>query len=240
MIEINNLTKKYGDKVAVENLDISVPDGKIIGFIGSNGAGKTTTIKMMTGILTPTEGDVLLNGNSITKDPYHAKLQFGFVPDSPDMFLRMKGIDFLNFIGDIYHVEEETKMKKIIELSEEFKISDSLNDRIVNYSHGMRQKINIIGVLLHNPSIWILDEPMVGLDPESAYVLKKKMREHANDGNTVFFSTHVLSLAEELCDEVVILNKGKTIFKGDLSSIKEKGKSFEEAFLRMIGYDEEG
>lgn len=238
MIEIKHLTKKYGDKIAVEDLNINVPDGKIIGFIGSNGAGKTTTIKMMTGILSPTEGDVFFNGNSITKDPYHAKLQFGFVPDSPDMFLRLKGIDFLNFIGDIYHVEEETKMKRIIQLSKEFKILDSLNDRIVNYSHGMRQKINIIGVLLHDPSIWILDEPMVGLDPESAYILKKKMKEHAAKGNTVFFSTHVLSLAEELCDEIMIIDNGKTIFKGDLSSIKEKGKNFEEAFLRMIGYDE--
>lgn len=234
MIKIKNLTKRYGDKVAVDNITLEIPDGKIVGFIGLNGAGKSTTIKMITGSIQPTEGEIFLNSFDINKNPISAKKQFGYVPDSPDMFLRMRGIDYLNFICDIYDVDMEGR-KRIIPLAEEFSIKDSLGDRILNYSHGMRQKINIVAVLLFNPSIWILDEPMVGLDPEAAYLLKQKMREHVKKGNTVFFSTHVLELAETLCDELVIIKNGKIMFQGTLVDLKQnKTNTLEKVFLELM------
>lgn len=234
MIEFINVTKKYGDKVAVDDISFTVPDGKIVGFIGANGAGKTTTIKMMTGILQPDKGKVLLNNFDISEDSYLAKKQFGYVPDSPDMFLRMRAIDYINFCCDIYEVPTLGRVEMIEQLAKEFHIENSLFQRVVDFSHGMRQKLHIITVLLYNPSIWILDEPMVGLDPETAYLLKQKIKEHAAKGNSVFFSTHVLSLAEDLCDEIIIIKDGQLQFSGKLNDFKKnKNKTLEEEFLAL-------
>jgi len=236
MIEIKNITKKFGEKVAVNNVTLDIPDGKVVGFIGENGAGKSTLIKMMTGILKPTEGDIYLNGYSITGSAYKAKQQFGYVSDNPENFLRMKAIDYINFILDIYEVEKEGRLNEIENLANEFGIKDNLNSRIIDFSHGMRQKLHIIAVLLHNPKIWILDEPLVGLDPRAAYLLKQKIRKHAEEGNTVFFSTHVLTIAENLCDEIVIIKNGEILFFGKLEDFKkDKNASLEEEFLSQEG-----
>ena len=236
MIKVRNLTKKYGDFKAVDDISFDINDGEIIGFIGANGAGKSTTIKMMTGIIQPNNGDVEFNGKSIVYDSLEAKQQFGYIPDSPDMFLRLTGLAYLNFVCDIYGVPTEDRHENILRLADEFKIKNSLNDRIINYSHGMRQKINIIAVLLYNPSVWILDEPMVGLDPEAAYLLKSKMKEHVKKGNTVFFSTHVLEVAESLCDKIIILKHGKILFYGTMQSLYEQkdNESIEKIFIELM------
>ena len=173
MIEIINVSKSYtGDIKAVDNLNLTVNDGEIFGFLGPNGAGKTTTIKMITGILNPDEGSIKVNGFDITKRPLEAKRQFGFVPDNPNMFLRLKGIEYLNFMGDIYNVPSDIRKERIQSLSKKFGMFKALNNKIQSYSHGMRQKIVLIGVLLHDPYVWIMDEPMTGLDPKSSFILK--------------------------------------------------------------------
>lgn len=236
MLEIINVSKSYGKtEKAVDNLSLTIGNGEIIGFIGPNGAGKTTTIKMITGILKPDEGTIRINGYDINDDPITAKSAFGFVPDTPDMFLRLKGIEYLNFIGDIYRVPSDQRGQKINELATDFEMSHALNDKLISYSHGMRQKIVIMGALIHNPSVWILDEPMTGLDPKSSFQLKEMMRSHAKEGNTVFFSTHVLEVAEKLCDKVVIINKGKVAYFGSLDTLRSEHqeKSLEEIFLEV-------
>ena len=237
MIKIQNASKSYvKNKKAVDNLDLEIKDGEIFGFLGPNGAGKTTTIKMITGILKIDQGDILIEGKSITKKPVEAKKSFGFVPDSPDMFLKLKGIEYLNFIADIYEIDNIKRKKRIEELTKKFEIYNDLNNEIESYSHGMRQKILICGALLNNPKNWILDEPMTGLDPKSSYDLKEMMREHSKKGNTVFFSTHVLEVAEKLCDRVGIINKGKLVFVGTFEEMKNKFKentSLEELFLEI-------
>ena len=196
MIQINNITKSYvKGKKSVDGLNMEIRDGEIFGFLGPNGAGKTTTIKMITGILNPDEGDILIDNVSIQKSPLEAKKKFGFVPDSPDMFLRLKGIEYLNFLADIYEIPSDVRKQRIEELTKKFEIQDALQSQIQTYSHGMRQKIVIVGVLLNNPKNWILDEPMTGLDPKSSFDLKEMMRKHSKEGNTVFFSTHVLEVA---------------------------------------------
>lgn len=241
MIKIEKVSKSYiKNKKSVDNLDLEIKNGEIFGFLGPNGAGKTTTIKMITGILQIDEGDILIDGKSITKEPVEAKKLFGFVPDSPDMFLKLKGIEYLNFMADIYEISSEKRKKKIEELTKKFEIYNDLNSEIQSYSHGMRQKIVLCGALLNNPKNWILDEPMTGLDPKSSFDLKEMMKEHAKKGNTVFFSTHVLEVAEKLCDRVGIISKGKLIFVGTLEELKEKlqeNKSLEELFLEMTEND---
>ena len=239
MIEIKNVSKSYkkGKKV-IDNLNLKINDGEIFGFIGLNGAGKTTTIKMITGILALDEGDILLDGNSIKANPIEAKKNIGFIPDNPDMFLKFKGIEYLNFIADVYEVSSEDRIKRIEELSKEFDLEDELDNKIESYSHGMRQKIQIIGALLHKPQNWILDEPVTGLDPKASYDLKKTMREYAASGKTVFFSTHILEIAEKLCDRIGIINKGKLIFVGTLDEMKNKygeNLSLEELFIEVTG-----
>ena len=192
MIEIKNVSKKYKkDKNVIDNLNLEIKDGEIFGFLGPNGAGKTTTIKMITGILEIDKGDILIDKKSITKEPLEAKKQMGLVSDNPDVFLKLKGIEYLNFIADVYEVSTEDRMERIKKLAEKFEIINVLNNKIESYSHGMRQKLIIIGALLHNPKNWILDEPMTGLDPKSSFELKNMMRKHANQNNTVFFSTHI-------------------------------------------------
>lgn len=237
MIQINNITKSYvKGKKSIDNLNLEIRDGEIFGFLGPNGAGKTTTIKMITGILNPDEGDILIDNVSIQKNPLEAKKKFGFVPDSPDMFLRLKGIEYLNFLADIYEIPSDIRKQRIEELTKKFEIQDALQSQIQTYSHGMRQKIVIVGVLLNNPKNWILDEPMTGLDPKSSFDLKEMMRKHSREGNTVFFSTHVLEVAEKLCDRIGIINKGKLVFVGTYEEMKQKfeGKgTLEELFLEI-------
>ena len=237
MIEIKNVSKSYvKNKKSVDSLNLEIKDGEIFGFLGPNGAGKTTTIRMITGILEPDEGYILVDGHSIKEDPLEAKKNFGFVPDNPDMFLKLKGIEYLNFLAEVYKVPDEERQNRIEELTKKFEIYDNLNSYIESYSHGMRQKIVICGALLSNPKNWILDEPMTGLDPKASFDLKEMMREHTKKGNTVFFSTHVLDVAEKLCDRVGIINKGKLVFVGTLEEMKEKFKeqgSLEELFLEI-------
>lgn len=237
MIEISNVSKSYeNNKKIIDNLNLKINDGEIFGFLGPNGAGKTTTIKMITGILKMEEGDILIDGISIKDNPVEAKKKFGFVPDNPDIFLKLKGIEYLNFLSDIYKVSINNRKEIIENLSKKFEIYDNLNDKIQNYSHGMRQKIVIIGALLHNPKNWILDEPMTGLDPKSSHILKELMKSHTQNGNSVFFSTHVLEVAEKICDRIGIINKGKLIFVGTYEEIKKQLKedaSLEDLFLQI-------
>lgn len=237
MINITGVSKTYGGTLkAVDQLTIDIEDGQITGFIGPNGAGKTTTIKMITGILNPDEGDIKINGYDIDTSPLQAKSQFGFVPDNPDMFLRLKGIEYLNFMSDLYDVSTEDRKAQINSMAQRFEMQDALNDKILSYSHGMRQKIVIMGALIHDPSVWILDEPLTGLDPKSAFELKEMMKEHTKAGKTVVFSTHVLEVAEKLCDKVAIINKGKLLFLGTLDQLKSKyakEESLENIFLEI-------
>ena len=237
MIEIKNVSKSYvKEKKSVDNLNLEIKDGEIFGFLGPNGAGKTTTIRMITGILDADEGEILIDGNNIKKNPLEAKKSFGFVPDSPDIFLKLKGIEYLNFMADIYDVNVQSRKDKIEELTKKFEIYENLNEQIQSYSHGMRQKIVICGALISEPKNWILDEPMTGLDPKSSFDLKEMMRSHAKSGKTVFFSTHILEVAEKLCDRVGIINKGKLVFVGTFEELKEKFKengSLEELFLEI-------
>nr|WP_245247375.1 MULTISPECIES: ABC transporter ATP-binding protein [unclassified Paenibacillus] len=235
------VTKSYNDKVkAVDNLVLTVQGGEIFGFLGPNGAGKTTTIKMMTGIIQPTKGFIRINGTDISKAPLEAKKQFGYVPDSPDLFLRLKGLEYLNFMADMYDVPKDLRKERIEALARRFDLSHALSDPIQSYSHGMRQKIVIMGVLVHDPSVWILDEPLTGLDPKSSYILKEMMREHADSGKTVFFSTHVLEVAEKLCDRVAIINKGVVLFCGTFKEMQERFQSdmsLESLFLELTNHE---
>ena len=235
MINIKNVTKEYVEGVkAVDNLSIHIRPGEIYGFIGPNGAGKSTTIKMITGITDCDKGEILINGISLD-DEINSKLQFGYVSDSPDMFLKLKGLEYLNFLATIYNVSKEDSKKRIVELAEKFELTSALGDKIQTYSHGMRQKIMVMGALLHNPKVWILDEPLTGLDPKSSYTLKEMMKEHARKGNSVFFSTHVLEVAEKLCDRIGIINKGKLVYEGTMEEIKENypNLTLEEIFLEI-------
>ena len=237
MIEIKNVSKSYiKGKKSVDNLSLEIKDGEIFGFLGPNGAGKTTTIRMITGILDADEGEILIDGKNIKTQALEAKKNFGFVPDNPDMFLKLKGIEYLNFMADVYDIPANDRKEKIESLTKKFEIYNELNNQIQSYSHGMRQKIVICGALLSEPKNWILDEPMTGLDPKSSFDLKEMMREHSKSGKTVFFSTHVLEVAEKLCDRVGIINNGKLVFVGTFEEMKQKFKeqaSLEELFLEI-------
>lgn len=236
MISVKNYTKRYGNNDVVKNISFTAKDGAITGFIGHNGAGKSTTIKAITGIIKPTKGSIQINGIDIAKEPQKAKSQFGYVSDSPDHFLRLTGIEYLNFMADIYDTSVENRNEFIENYAKRFGIYDSLNNQINAYSHGMRQKIMIMGALIHDPSVWILDEPLTGLDPQAAFELKKMMREHAEKGKTVFFSTHVLEVAEKLCDEICIIKKGELLYEGTMDKLKETYKeqeSLENIFLEL-------
>ncbi|MEF3305961.1 ABC transporter ATP-binding protein [Paenibacillus sp. GYB003] len=239
MIELANVTKSYNNKTkAVDNLSLTVNGGEIFGFLGPNGAGKTTTIKMMTGITKPDRGAIRIAGANMADDPIEAKKRFGYVPDSPDLFLRLKGLEYLNFMADMYDVPRQLRKERIETLASRFDMSHALSDPIQSYSHGMRQKIVIMGVLIHDPAVWILDEPLTGLDPKSSYTLKEMMREHADGGKTVFFSTHVLEVAEKLCDRVAIINKGEILFCGTFKEMQERFQSdlsLEKLFLELTG-----
>ena len=240
MIEIKNVSKTYNDNIkAIDNLNLKINDGEIVGFIGLNGAGKTTAIKMMTGILVPDTGTITINGYDIVKDSLKAKQIIGYIADNPDMFLKLTGIEFINFIADIYKVPVTIRKKRIKLFGERFGLSDVLDKPMQGYSHGTRQKMMVVAALVHDPSVWILDEPLIGLDPTSAFELKKMMREHADKGNAVFFSTHVLEVAEKLCDRIAIIDKGKIVFVGTLKELKDKydKKDLEKLFMEVIKND---
>jgi ABC-2 type transport system ATP-binding protein len=238
VIEIKNVSKSYnkGQTKAVDDLSLNIRDGEIFGFLGPNGAGKTTTIKMITGILNADSGSISLNKYDIKKDPISAKMQMGYVPDNPDIYNKLKGIEYLNFMADVYEVPSNIRRDRIKSLLERFDLLDSSDDLIQSYSHGMKQKIVVIGALINNPPVWILDEPLTGLDPKSAFILKEMMKEHAAQGKTVFFSSHVLEVVEKLCDRIGIINKGKLVFCGTIDEINEYAsgdESFEKIFLEM-------
>lgn len=236
MITIENVTKIYNQThTAVADLNITIKPGEIVGFIGPNGAGKTTTIKMLTGILKPTKGSININGFDIVTQALEAKKQFGYVSDDPNSFLKLKGLEYLNFIADIYEVSSQDRLQRIEHYANILDMSHALGDKIASYSHGMRQKIMIIAVLIHDPNLLILDEPLTGLDPQSSFALKQIMRERTQEGKSVFFSTHVLEVAEKLCDRIIIINKGKMIFEGTLEILKTQYNdlSLEEIFLEL-------
>lgn len=236
LIQVEHFSKKYGGSTVVNDISFVAKDGAITGFIGHNGAGKSTTIKAITGVIKPTSGSIVINGIDILKDAKNAKLQFGYVSDSPDHFLRLSGLEYLNFIADIYDTPVETREDFIETYAKRFGIFDSLGNKLLSYSHGMRQKIMIMGALIHDPSVWILDEPLTGLDPQSAFELKQMMREHVEKGNSVFFSTHVLEVAEKLCDEIIIIKKGELLYSGTLDELKATHKSqasLENIFLEL-------
>ncbi|MDD3363514.1 MAG: ABC transporter ATP-binding protein [Syntrophomonas sp.] len=238
MIEIIGVSKSYnrGAVKAVDNVNLTIRDGEIFGFLGPNGAGKTTLIKMITGILNADEGTIKINGKDIRKNPIDAKMQFGFVPDDPNIFARLTGLEYLNFMADMYMVPPENRLDLIQTLLKRFEMGAAAGDLIQSYSHGMKQKIVVIGALLHNPPVWILDEPMTGLDPRSSFDLKEMMREHADAGKTVFFSTHVLDVAEKVCDRLAIINKGRVILFGSMQEIREhlrENQSLENLFLEL-------
>ena len=241
MIKIENVTKEYQKGIkAVDNISLEIKSGEIFGFLGPNGAGKTTTLKMITGISSITEGKISIDGNDILENDYEAKKVIGFVPDNPDILIRLKGIEYLHFIAKMYGVDENEEQEKIKELALKFNMQDALNDKIQTYSHGMRQKIILMGTLLHNPTNLILDEPLTGLDPKASFELKEMMREYAKKGNTVLFSTHVLEVAEKLCDRVGIISKGKLLFVGTLKELKKLTKedeSLESIFLEMTDHE---
>ncbi len=237
MISFKNVSKVYGGtNKAVDGLTLDIKEGEIFGFLGPNGAGKSTTIKMLTGITPPTEGDIVINGIDVINDPLAAKKEIGYVPDNPDVYLRLKGIEYLDFMADMYSVPGEGRPEKISFLAKAFEMENALGDKILSYSHGMRQKIVLMGALIHDPNAWILDEPMTGLDPKSSFLLKEMMRDHANKGNVVFFSTHVLEVAEKICDRVAIINKGNLLYVGGVEELRKtlgENTSLEDMFLEL-------
>ena len=232
MIEIKNVTKKYGDKTAINNINFDIKDGEIFGFIGHNGAGKTTMIKSLVGILDFEEGDILINNKSIKKEPIVCKLQMAYVPDNPDLYENMTAIDFINFICDMYETDIETRKENIEKYSKMFEMENKLNDDISSFSHGMKQKVALIAALSHNPKVLIMDEPFVGLDPKAVFDIKSVMKEMTKDGKTIFFSTHILDVAEKLCDRVAIIKNGNIVKIGKMKDIKGDS-SLEEVFLEL-------
>jgi ABC-2 type transport system ATP-binding protein len=237
MIKISHVSKSYnkGSVKAVDDLSLEIRSGEIFGFLGPNGAGKTTTIKMLVGLLTPDAGQITLDGVDIQKNPIEAKSSIGYVPDNPDMFERLTGMEYLNFMADVYNVPSGVRAERVRHFLELFGMADAAGDLIKSYSHGMRQKIVVTGALIHDPSLWILDEPLVGLDPKSSFQLKELMRKHCDDGKTVFFSTHVLEVAEKLCDRIGIINHGKLVAIGTLEELRQgdRAESLESIFLEL-------
>lgn len=234
MLQIKNLTKRYGDKLAVDNLSLHIMPGEIYGFIGHNGAGKTTTIKACTGILNFEEGDILIDGVSIKEKPLECKKQMAYIPDNPDMYDFMTGIGYLNFIADIFDVPEEVRDELIDKYADAFEIKDNLGQLVSEYSHGMKQKLAIISAWIHEPKLVIMDEPFVGLDPKASHILKQMMRKMCDDGGAIFFSTHVLEVAEKLCDKVAIIKGGRLIKAGIMEQVKGD-ESLESVFLELEG-----
>ena len=237
MLSIKNLTKKYGSKVAVDNLSLEIKDGEIYGFIGHNGAGKTTTLKSVVGILGFDAGEIEIDGISIKADPLACKKKIAYIPDNPDLYYYMSGINYLNFIADIFGVSAADRTERIRKYADIFELTDDLAQPINEYSHGMKQKLAIISAWLHQPKLVIMDEPFVGLDPVASHKLKLMMRELCDNGGAIFFSTHVLEVAEKLCDKVAIIKDGKLIKSGTMEEVKGD-ESLEEVFLELADDEE--
>lgn len=238
MLSIKNLTKKYGSKVAVDNLSLEIKDGEIYGFIGHNGAGKTTTLKSVVGILGFDAGEIEIDGISIKADPLACKKKIAYIPDNPDLYDYMSGIKYLNFIADIFGVSAADRTERIRKYADIFELTDDLAQPINEYSHGMKQKLAIISAWLHQPKLVIMDEPFVGLDPVASHKLKLMMRELCDNGGAIFFSTHVLEVAEKLCDKVAIIKDGKLIKSGTMEEVKGD-ESLEEVFLELADDEED-
>ena len=233
MIEIKNVSKSYNGKdLALDNVNFEVKDGEIFAFIGHNGAGKTTMIKSITGILSFDSGDILINNKSIKEEPLTCKLDMAYVPDNPDLYENMKAIDFINFICDMYNVPILTRKENITKYAQMFEIEDKLTNDISSFSHGMKQKVSLIAALSHNPKVLIMDEPFVGLDPKAVFDIKEIMRQMTKEGKTIFFSTHILDVAEKLCDRVAIIKKGKIVKIGKMKDIKGD-ESLQQVFLEL-------
>ena len=245
MIQVENVTKSYSKSKtkAVDNLTLKTTDGEIFGFIGPNGAGKTTTIKMLVGILKPDSGKIVIDGMDFAKSAIRLKSIIGYVPDSHDIYDRLTGIEYLNFIADIYSVPEHVRKTNIEKYLAMFRLEKAAGEVIRSYSHGMKQKIILAATLVHEPKLWILDEPMTGLDPKSALLLKEEMKAHCKKGNTVFFSTHVLEVAEHLCDRIGIIDNGSLVASGTLSELRTKAESetsLESVFFKLTESAEGG
>lgn len=234
MLKIEHLIKIYGDKKAVDDLSLHIKPGEIYGFIGHNGAGKTTTLKSIVGILQFDSGEIYIDGRSIKESPIECKKNFAYIPDNPDLYDFMTGIKYLNFIADIFGVEESVRQERIRKYAEMFEIADDLAQPIASFSHGMKQKLAIIAAWIHNPKLIIMDEPFVGLDPKAAHLLKGMMKDVCDNGGAIFFSTHVLEVAEKLCDKVAIIKGGKLIRSGTMEEVKGDD-SLEEVFLELEG-----
>jgi len=239
MIELSGISKTYAKSAvkAVDDLSLTVRDGEIFGFLGPNGAGKTTTIKVLTGVLRADSGHARVDGVDIASDPLGAKRRIGYVTDNPELFARLKATEYLNFVGDVYGVDTVTRQARVAEYAGLFEIKDALGGSIGSFSHGMKQKLLITASLLHDPQNWVLDEPMVGLDPKAAFALKEIMRTRAAAGKTVFFSTHVMEVAEKLCDRLAIINKVRIVFAGTLAELKAlqgADRSLESLFLELV------
>lgn len=234
MLKIENLSKKYGDKVAVDNLSLHIKPGEIYGFIGHNGAGKTTTLKSVVGILQFDSGEIYIGNESVKSNPIECKKKIAYIPDNPDLYEFMTGIKYLNFIADIFGVEADERQSRIRKYADMFEITKDLAQPIAAYSHGMKQKLAIISAWIHNPQLIIMDEPFVGLDPKASHLLKEMMRESCENGGAIFFSTHVLEVAEKLCDKVAIIKGGKLIRSGTMEEVKGDD-SLEEVFLELEG-----
>ena len=232
MLKIENLTKVYGDKKAVDDLSLHIAPGEIYGFIGHNGAGKTTTLKSVAGILQFDAGEIYINGKSVKEQPLECKKEIAYIPDNPDLYDFMSGIKYLNFIADIFGVSAEDRAARIKKYADTFELTESLAEPIAAYSPGMKQKLAIIAAWLHTPRLIIMDEPFVGLDPKAAHILKEMMREECDNGGAIFFSTHVLEVAEKLCDKVAIIKAGRLIRSGTMEEVKGDA-SLEQVFLEL-------
>lgn len=241
MLEIKNLTKRYGESTvnAVEDLSLSLKAGEIYGFLGPNGAGKSTTIKSLVGIYPFQQGDILIDGVSIKTNPLEAKMKIGYVSDNHAVFERLTGCEYVNHMANLYGADPAAAEERINQLLEVFKLQEAFHRPIKSYSHGMKQKISVIAALVHNPKLWVLDEPLTGLDPQSSYQLKKVMKQHAAEGNTVFFSSHILDVVENLCDRCCIIKGGKLQGIYDIAEFKARGESLEEIFVSVIGEEDQ-
>ncbi|HEM3725968.1 ABC transporter ATP-binding protein [Streptococcus suis] len=241
MIQFNHVTKAYGDTLALDDLNLTIESGEIFGLIGHNGAGKTTTISLLTSIIEASQGTITVDGLQLEENRDEVKKRIAYVPDSPDIFLHLTAFEYWHFLGKVYGVDKETVDQRINKLATLFDMTARQYEPIDSFSHGMRQKTIIIGALIPNPDIWILDEPLTGLDPQASFDLKQMMKDHAKGGKTVLFSTHVLSVAEQLCDRIGILRKGRLIFVGSLEELKSHypDKDLETIYLELAGRQQE-